>query len=107
MRLSRLNLTRYGKFTDFFVEFGEKAPGKPDFHVIFGPNEAGKTTMLTAYLDLLFGIEKNSSYNFIHSYETMQVGGVLEFSGGAREFIRVKKPANSLRDASLLISARN
>jgi uncharacterized protein YhaN len=33
--------------------------------VIFGPNEAGKTTTLTAYLDLLFGIEKNSSYNFI------------------------------------------
>jgi uncharacterized protein YhaN len=103
MRLSRLNLTRYGKFTDFFVDFGAKAPGKPDFHVIFGPNEAGKTTTLTAYLDLLFGIEKNSSYNFIHSYETMQVGGILEFSGGAREFVRVKKPANSLRDASLQI----
>jgi uncharacterized protein YhaN len=65
MRLSRLNLTRYGKFTGFFVDFGAKAPGKPDFHVIFGPNEAGKTTTLTAYLDLLFGIEKNSSYNFI------------------------------------------
>ena len=61
MRLSRLNLTRYGKFTDFCVDFGAKAPGKPDFHVIFGPNESGKTTTLTAYLDLLFGIEKNSS----------------------------------------------
>ena len=33
----------------------------------------------------------------------MQVGGVLEFAGGAREFVRVKKPANSLRDASLQI----
>jgi uncharacterized protein YhaN len=53
MRLLRLNLTRYGKFTDFFFDFGSAEPGVPDFHVIYGPNEAGKTTTLTAFLDLL------------------------------------------------------
>jgi uncharacterized protein YhaN len=96
MRLNRLNLTRYGKFTDFSLDFGPRETGKPDFHVVFGLNEAGKTTVLSAYLDLLFGIDKSSGYKFLHGYDTMQVGGVLEFASVAREFVRVKK---SLLDA--------
>ena len=60
MRLARLNLARYGKFTDFVLDFGAKQLEKPDFHIIFGSNEAGKTTALTAILDLLYGISKGS-----------------------------------------------
>ena len=100
MRLVRLSLTRYGKFTDYPIDFGPKLPGKPDFHVIYGDNEAGKTTTLTAFLDLLFGIEKDTPYNFLHAYDTMEIGGVLEFANGTREFRRIKRQANSLLDAS-------
>ena len=103
MRLSRLNLTRYGKFTDFVLDFGPKKPGIPDFHVIYGANEAGKTTVLTAYLDFLFGIEKQTPYNFLHNYPTMQIGGTLEFAEGSREFTRLKRDANSLLDAHMQI----
>ena len=40
MRLRRLDLTRYGKFTDFAIDFGERADGGPDLHIIYGLNEA-------------------------------------------------------------------
>ncbi|MGC1860433.1 MAG: AAA family ATPase [Methylocystis sp.] len=99
MRLRRLNLARYGKFTDFRFDFGELESGKPDFHVIFGPNEAGKSTTLYAILDLLFGIEHNTRYGHLHGFDNMEIGADVEFSSGLREFRRRKKRSNSLLDA--------
>ena len=57
---------------------------------MFGPNEAGKTTSLTAIEDMLFGIPERSPYNFLHSYEAMRVGAVLENGGDCFEFQRRK-----------------
>ncbi len=51
MRLIRLDLTRYGKFTDHPLAFGDRPSGSPDLHVVYGPNEAGKSTALSALLD--------------------------------------------------------
>ena len=99
MRLNRLDLTRYGKFTDQTLDFGAASPQAPDFHIIYGPNEAGKSTALAGYLDLLFGIEPRSRYDFRHPYATMRLGGSLELAGGRRELVRVKRPQNSLLDA--------
>lgn len=99
MRLRRLVLSRYGKFTDRTIDFGEAVPGLPDLHVVYGPNEAGKSTLFAGYLDLLFGIELQSRYGFLHPYETMRVGGCLELSTGPRDLVRVKKPQPTLRDA--------
>jgi uncharacterized protein YhaN len=97
MRLRRLDLTRYGKFTNYAIDFGPKRTG-PDLHIVYGLNEAGKSTALSAYLDLLFGIENNSRFDFLHSYSTMRIGGRLEFSGDEHELVRVKTRANSLLD---------
>ena len=98
MRLRRLDLTRYGKFTDYAIDFGEAATGSPDLHIVYGLNEAGKSTSLSAYLDLLYGIEERSRYNFLHAYNAMQIGGCLEFNGACHELKRVKQRANSLLD---------
>jgi len=98
MRLRRLDLIRYGKFTDGVIDFGAAKPGVPDLHIVYGLNEAGKSTALSAYLDLLFGIENTSRYGFLHPYASMQVGGRLEFSGGEHDLVRVKTRANSLLD---------
>ncbi|MET0258750.1 MAG: AAA family ATPase, partial [Methylobacterium sp.] len=100
MRLRRLDLTRYGKFTDHAIDFGARVAGVPDLHIVYGPNEAGKSTTLAAFLDLIFGIGGQSPYNFLHPYPTMRIGGVLEFSEGARVFARLKKPQNSLLDGN-------
>ncbi|MER8970641.1 AAA family ATPase [Mesorhizobium sp. M0808] len=96
MRINRLDLTRYGKFTDKHIDFGRVEPGRPDLHIIYGPNEAGKSTALSAFLDLLFGIESRSRYDFLHPYATMRIGAALDIGGVARELVRIKKPQNSL-----------
>ncbi len=99
MRLRRLDLTRYGKFTDHSIDFGARRDGEPDLHVIYGPNEAGKSTTFAALLDLLFGIGSQSAFGFLHPYATMRIGAALEFDGETREFARIKRPQNSLLDA--------
>jgi uncharacterized protein YhaN len=99
MRLRRLDLARYGKFTDGSIDFGERVADAPDLHIVYGPNEAGKSTAFTGFLDLIFGIEARSRYGFLHPYETMKVGGCLELPTGAHELVRIKKPHPTLRNA--------
>ena len=96
MRLRRLDLTRYGKFTDYSIDFGEHLAGTPDLHIIYGLNEAGKSNALSGYLDLLFGIEERTRYGFLHQGKAMEIGACLEFDGQAHEFKRVKQRSNSL-----------
>lgn len=87
MRLARLDLLRYGRFTDASIELPQ---AERDIHIVFGPNEAGKTTCLTAIEDMLFGIPERSPYNFLHSYDAMRIGAVLENGGDCFEFQRRK-----------------
>lgn len=98
MRLNRLDLTRYGKFTDHRIDFGSTAAGGCDLHIVYGPNEAGKSTLFSAWLDLLFGIGAQSSYNFLHPYPNMRIGAAIEIDGRTQEFVRIKRQQNSLLD---------
>jgi uncharacterized protein YhaN len=100
MRLRRLDLTRYGKFTGHSLDFGERKPGAPDFHIVYGLNEAGKSTAFSGFLDLLYGIEERSRYGFLHGYGAMEIGAALEFDGQLHEFRRLKQRSGSLRDAA-------
>ncbi|MDR1828496.1 MAG: AAA family ATPase, partial [Methylobacteriaceae bacterium] len=97
MRIRSLNLTRYGHFTDHVLEFGP--PASPDFHVVFGANEAGKSTLLNAWLDFLYGIEGQTPYNFLHAYNTMRIGAVVEDGAQTLALSRIKGNKNTLLDA--------
>jgi uncharacterized protein YhaN len=99
MRIRRLDLKRFGKFTDYVIDFGPRRKSGPDLHVVYGPNESGKSTTLAAVLDLLFGIEMRSPYGFLHPYTTMRLGAALELSSGEREVFRIKRPQSSLLGA--------
>ncbi|WOS63955.1 AAA family ATPase [Sinorhizobium fredii] len=96
MRLQQLDLVRFGKFTGRSLDFGAAKPGEPDFHLIYGPNEAGKSTLFAGFLDLLFGIERLSPYGFLHPYQTMRIGGIVEAGGKRHHAYRIKRNANSL-----------
>lgn len=96
MRLRRLELTRYGLFTDHVIDLGERRDGEPDLHIVYGPNEAGKSTTISAFLDLLFGIGMQSRYNFLHPYPSMRIGATLELANGEQQFVRIKRPQRSL-----------
>lgn len=100
MRIQRLDMTRYGRFTDYSIDFGKRRHGKSDLHVIFGPNEAGKTTIFNGYLDFLYGIPNLSPYGFKHEYRNMQVGGILEIDGAATELYRIKRRRDALLDSN-------
>ena len=77
MRLRRLDLLRYGRFTEESLDL-PLPDRQPDLHVVFGLNEAGKSTALLAIEDLLFGIHPNSRFDFLHAYPDMRVGAVLQ-----------------------------
>lgn len=98
MRLQRLDLTRYGRFTDACLTFRPPVSGEADFHIVYGPNEAGKSTAFSAWLDLLFGIPQRSRYDFLHSGPTMRIGAAVEFGGRTHELVRVRKTIGSLQD---------
>lgn len=100
MRLRRLNLSRYGMFTDREIDFGPAPAGAPDLHLVYGPNEAGKSTALAGFLDLLFGFEHRTPYAFLHDRRTMRVEGDIEIDGEARRFVRVRKRRGSLLDGA-------
>ena len=93
MRLGRLDLIRYGHFTDRSIDL---PANNSDFHVIFGPNEAGKSTALAAIEDLLFGIPMHSPYNFLHDYANMRIGAVLESGSASLAALRRKGNKDTL-----------
>ncbi len=87
MRIRRLDLVRFGRFTDAAIDLPSQTP---DLHIVTGPNEAGKSTVRTALGDLLFGIPTRSSLNFVHKYARMRLGAALETDGTQLEFLRRK-----------------
>jgi uncharacterized protein YhaN len=75
MRIRQLDLLRYGHFTDASMALPASTP---DIEIVFGDNEAGKSTSMAGIEDLLFGIPSNSPRNFLHDYSAMRVGATLE-----------------------------
>jgi uncharacterized protein YhaN len=99
MRIRRLDLDRFGHFTGQHLDFGPAAQGGCDFHLVHGPNEAGKTTLMEAFLRLLYGFaHRSEDYAFLHPQETLQVGGLLEIGGKETLLTRVKRRGSSLLD---------
>ena len=105
MRIKTLQLLKYGKFTDTFIEL-PKAP--QDFHFIVGPNEAGKSTIRQAIGELLFGINARSTLGFLHAQSELRLGATLEGASTELAFHRTKATKSPLRtpdDAALPESA--
>ena len=97
MRIQRLHLERFGHFTDQEFDFG-KGGDRPDFHIIYGPNEAGKTTTMEAALRLFYGFPLREAFAFKHQRNNLQVSATLDIEGIARRFTRLPKRIGSLVD---------
>ncbi|ASJ70178.1 AAA family ATPase [Granulosicoccus antarcticus] len=99
IRIEQLDLAFFGHFTNKQFDFGKGDPAKPDFHIVYGVNEAGKTTFMEAYLRLLYGfLPRNEPYAFRHGRSNLQVSGLLQLDGELRKFQRKATTRNNLVD---------
>ena len=71
MWISQLDLLAFGRFTDVRLNLG------PGFHLVYGPNEAGKSTTLRAIRQLLYGFDERTEDNFLHPNPQLRIGGVV------------------------------
>jgi len=67
MKILQLNLLAFGPFTDTVLNLNE---GHEGLHIIYGLNEAGKSSSLRALLQLLYGIRTPD--DFRHPYSKLR-----------------------------------
>jgi uncharacterized protein YhaN len=103
MKILRLDLLAFGPFTRQCLSL---ADGEEGLHIVYGPNEAGKTSTLRALRCLLYGFPTRTDDDFLHSYKDLRVGALLRGpEGSPLECIRRKGNKNTLRaadDAAIL-----
>lgn len=79
MKIVELRLSAFGRFTDATLDLSGSGGG---LHIVYGPNEAGKSTALRALRSFFFGIDVRSDDNFVHPYGEMRIGAALRHSDG-------------------------
>jgi uncharacterized protein YhaN len=95
MRLQKLRLVRYGKFTETGLELPK---AEHDFHLVVGPNEAGKSTICGAIADLFYGFPtRASAMAFIHPQPDLCLAAQVADGDVQLDFVRIKAAKNTLR----------
>jgi uncharacterized protein YhaN len=87
MRFDQLKLTAFGHFSNYEIYFDKNK----NFHMFYGPNEAGKSTLLRAISSYLYGIPMRTSDSFRHDNKKLLIEGKLsKLSGDELHFARRK-----------------
>ena len=97
MKFNEIVVDAFGPFSDLRLDLR----GEPNFHIIYGLNEAGKSSLLRSILALLFGIDTQTKDGFLHDYGALKISAELEAQNGqSLRFSRIKKKQkkDSLRD---------
>ena len=94
MKIQELNLAAFGPFTDRVLVFDQETIG---LHIVYGPNEAGKSSALRGLKALLYGIEERTPDNFLHANDKLRISGCLRNADGHElVFVRRKGRKNTL-----------
>ncbi len=97
MKILRLDLVAFGPFTGSALDL---SAGREGLHIVYGPNEAGKSSALRALRQLLYGIPERSADAFLHPFPKMRIGGTLRSAGGeVLTVVRRKGRGGTLRAA--------
>ncbi len=91
-------LRAFGPFTDEELDLSGGSPG--GLHVIYGPNEAGKSTSLRAVKGLLFGIPARSNDAHLHASARLVVEAEISDGDLRYALSRRKRKKDSLVDLS-------
>lgn len=97
MRFCRLTIEKYGALSERTIVL----PAEPGFILLYGPNEAGKSTCLAAVCDFLFGVPHNSPHGQSFGYDQIRLSATLMMADGATISLRRRKGRlnRSLSDA--------
>lgn len=96
MRFTEILFAAYGCFTDTRLTFGRD---ERRLHIIYGPNEAGKSTALRGLSSFLYGIPPRTTDNFVHNHPDLRISArLIDESGHEHEFLRRKKQRETLLD---------
>jgi uncharacterized protein YhaN len=88
MRLLQLRLIAFGPFTDVTLDL---SAGHEGLHVVYGPNEAGKSSALRALRQLFYGIAHVVSDTFLHLNNSLRIGATIRHSDDSElSFVRRK-----------------
>jgi uncharacterized protein YhaN len=79
VRFDRLELIRWGALADVTLDL---SGGSFGLHVVYGDNEAGKSTTRRAISALLFGVPGQSPDRFRFDYRSLRVGARLRLADG-------------------------
>lgn len=97
MRFDQIQIPAFGPFTEFSLAFPKT---EKDLHLIHGPNEAGKSSLLRALRHLLFGIPVQTTDNFRHGYQKFRIGATISREDESLTIFRKKGNRNTLLDGN-------
>ncbi len=95
MRILKLELIRFGCFTGVTLDFS-----RPGLSIVYGDNEAGKSTALRAVEGALFGIPHSTQDGHVHPQHTLELGFVAEHQTETLDLIRRKGNKNTLLEGA-------
>ena len=96
MRLTELRIENYGGYAARSLTIPESA----GLAVIYGPNEAGKSTCLEAISDFLFSIPPNTARGSLYGYEGMRISASMRMADDRLISLRRRKgKGRTLADA--------
>src|SRR5258708_39459752 len=97
MRFQSLFYRHFGPSADITLDVSQGTQG---LHVIYGPNEAGKTTALRGLGYLLFGFPHGKCDDFRYNSSEQRIGATLRDSKGTTfDCIRRRGKIGALRAA--------
>lgn len=92
MRFLTFDATAYGKFTTQSLSF----PATPSVLIVHGPNEAGKSSLREAFVDLLFGVPLQTTQAYQHPRPGMSLAADVLVADQAWRVTRSTKRRDSL-----------
>lgn len=93
MRFDELDLVRYGHFSEYRIKLPKR---QPDYFVLFGQNEAGKSTLLRGISALLFGVPSRTPDTHSCKGPELRIGGTVSINGTSFSFRRRKGTTGTL-----------
>lgn len=88
MKVKQIYFQKIGPFENTRLDFTQ---GHPGLHVVYGANEAGKSSALRYFNYFFFGIPLKNDENFKHDHQDFLIQAALQASRGDFNLTRTKK----------------